>query len=52
MAGVSERLRSQGEWHAVRFFANPPEPQASEHARGVLASCRALLELDGTTCRR
>jgi tetratricopeptide (TPR) repeat protein len=46
-AGVSERIRSQGEWHGVRFFANPPEPQASEHARGVLASCRALLELDG-----
>jgi tetratricopeptide (TPR) repeat protein len=45
-AGVSERIRSQGEWHAVRFFANPPEPQASEHARGVLASCSALLELD------
>jgi tetratricopeptide (TPR) repeat protein len=44
----AERIRNQGEWHVIRYLMNPnpDDPEAATHAKGVIAACEALLELD------
>lgn len=42
----AERIRNEGQLHAVRFFLNPPSPARETHAARAIAACEAMLQLN------
>ena len=40
-----EQIQAREQWHFIRFWMNPPEPETTVHARALIASCEELLQL-------
>jgi hypothetical protein len=40
-----ERVRAEEQRHFVKFLMNPPEPEATVHAKALIAGCEELLQL-------